>query len=206
MTAGERATGFAAVIPGAGAGTRFGGPKAAAELRPGERFIDAIARTAADAGAKPVVVVLPPGVAAPPGTRVVVNPRADSEQIDSVRLGFAQLTNSPVTGALLWPVDHPFVRLDTVLAIADEARRSGAPVVVPTHHGRRGHPAYFARESWRELVTVSEGGARAVVRGFGAAVREVATDDAGVLRDIDTRDDLAPAQAGRPVPGPDAVP
>jgi CTP:molybdopterin cytidylyltransferase MocA len=186
----ERANPVAVVIVGAGAGTRFGGPKARATLSDGRRFLDAIVETAKSAGLDPVIAVLPPGVAAPEGVRVVVNAKPESEQIVSVRLGLAQLTSAPVTSALLWPVDHPFVNLESVLAILDAARRTGAHIVVPVHDSRRGHPAWFHRDTWRELMTVPDGGARTVIRADPSRVSEVGVSDRGVLRDIDTCEDL----------------
>ena len=189
----------AVVIIGAGAGTRFGGPKALATLPDGRRFLDAVAETAGYAGLDPVISVLPPDVAAPVlGTRgaapnvarVVVNANPKSEQIVSARLGLAQLSNTSVVGALLWPVDHPFVRLESVLAILDAARRTGAMIVVPRCNERRGHPVFFHRELWRELMTVADGGARGVMRGHQSLVHEVEVSDAGVLRDIDTQQEL----------------
>jgi CTP:molybdopterin cytidylyltransferase MocA len=182
-----------AVIVGAGAGKRFGGPKAMATLADGRRFLDAIAQTAQDAGLAPIVAVLPPGVSAPAGVRVVVNADPESEQITSVRLGLAQLTNAPVIGALVWPVDHPFVRLESVLALLDGARRAGARIVAPLHESRRGHPIYLHRDTWRELMTVAEGGVRTVIRSDPQRVCEVRVDDAGVLRGINTQADLVDA-------------
>lgn len=179
----------AVVIIGAGAGTRFGGPKAEATLGDGRRFLDAIVETAKGAGLEPIVAVLPPGVAAPAGVRVVVNPKPKSEQIVSARLGLAQLTNAPVTSALLWPVDHPFVTLASVLAIMDAAR-TGAQIAIPVHESRRGHPTWFHRETWRELMTIADGGARGVIHADPSRVADVAVQDRGVLRDIDTRADL----------------
>jgi molybdenum cofactor cytidylyltransferase len=183
----------AVVIIGAGAGTRYGGPKAEATLSDGRRFLDAIVETAQAAGLDPIVAVLPPGVAAPAGVRVVVNSKPDSEQIVSARLGLAQLTSAPVSSALLWPVDHPFVSLESVLAILDAARlktNGGAHIVIPTFESRRGHPGWFHRDTWRELMTVPAGGARAVIHANPARVSEVNVSDGGVLRDIDTRADL----------------
>jgi len=187
----ERANPVALVIIGAGAGTRFGEPKAEARLEDGRRFLDAIVETARGAALEPIVAVLPPGVAAPAGVRVVTNAKPESEQIVSARLGLAQLTGAPVTAALLWPVDHPFVRLESVLAILDAAQRTSAQIVVPVHESRRGHPAWFHRDTWRELMTVPDGGARTVIRADPARVHEVEVRDRGVLRDIDTRADLA---------------
>ncbi len=183
----------AVVIIGAGAGTRFGGPKAEARLEDGRRFLDAIVEIAQSAGLDPIVAVLPPGVTAPAGVRVIANPKPESEQIVSARMGLAQLTNSPVSAALLWPVDHPFVSLESVLAILDAARRTQAHIVIPTFEGRRGHPGWFHRETWRELATIKDGGARAVIHADPSRVREVAVRDRGILRDIDTRGDLESA-------------
>ena len=191
-----RAFPFGCVILAAGAGTRFGEPKAGALVREGVRFVDAVVETARLAGADPIVVVVPPGFAAPGGVRAVVNPNAAGEQIKSVRLGLGQLTNSTAVGALLWPVDHPFVRLESALAVIDAAKRTGAPIVIPTYEGRRGHPAWFVRDTWRELVTVADGGARAVVHADPTRVIEVSVTDAGVVRDVDTPADLAAGQAG----------
>jgi CTP:molybdopterin cytidylyltransferase MocA len=119
-----------------------------------------------------------------------VNPKPSAEQVSSLRLGLAQLANTDAQGVLVWPVDHPFALPTSAFAVVDAAQRTGAPIVVPVHAGKRGHPVWFARETWRELMTVADGGARAVVHAYGAAVVEVPVPDAGVLRDIDTRGDL----------------
>lgn len=185
-----RAFPVAAVIVGAGAGRRFGLPKALAQLRDGRRFIDVIADLLGTAGLDPIVAVLPSGVSAPTSTRAVANANPGSEQIVSLRIGLAQLTNSPVIGAVVWPVDHPFVHLESVLALLDGARRSGAHIVIPTHDGRRGHPTFFHREIWRELMTVQSGGARAVIRAAPERVAEIAVPDVGVLRGINAPADL----------------
>lgn len=186
----ERVFPVAAVIVGAGAGKRFGGPKAIATLGDGRRFLDAVSETAMHAGLDPIVAVLPPGVAAFPSVRVVTNPDPTSEQIVSVRLGLAQLTNSPAIAAMVWPVDHPLVVLESVLAVLDGARRTNALIAVPVHEGRRGHPTFFHRDVWRELMTVAGGGARAVIRAGPERVCEVDVPDRGVIRGINTRGDL----------------
>lgn len=186
---------FACIILAAGAGTRFGEPKVGAEWSAGVRFLDQVATLAEWTGADPIVAVVPPGVEVPVGVRAIVNADAKGEQVASLRLALAQLTNSPVEGALVWPVDHPAVRLESALAVLDAARRTGAPIVVPTQGGRRGHPTWFHRSTWRELVTVQDGGARAVVQADPARVASVEVPDAGIHRDIDTRADLVAARA-----------
>ena len=187
---------FACIILAAGAGSRFGEPKVGAEWQPGVRFVDQVATLAAWTGADPILAVVPPGIGVPEGVRAVVNADATGEQVASLRLALAQLTNSPVEGALVWPVDHPAVRLESALAVLDAARRTGVPIVVPMQDGRRGHPTWFHRSTWRELVTVQSGGARAVVQADPSRVVTVEVGDAGIHRDIDTRADLAAARTG----------
>jgi CTP:molybdopterin cytidylyltransferase MocA len=185
-----RAFSVACIILGAGAGRRYGQPKAGAPLPDGRRFLDAVAATARDAMLDPIVAILPANTQAPPGVGMIVNPRAEGEQVVSLRLGLSQLANTSSVGVLSWPVDHPFVSLESVLAILDVAKRTGAPIAIPEYDGKHGHPVFFHRDTWRELMTVPAGGARAVVHAYGARVATVAVRDRGVLRDIDEPGDL----------------
>lgn len=186
----ERVFPVAAVILGAGAGTRFGEPKAGAKLKDGRRFADAICDTARDAQLDPLIVVVPPDFTPPAGATAVMNPRPQGEQIASVRLGITRLANVSCVGAMVWPVDHPFVSLESVLALIDAAQRSGAPIVRPEFKGEHGHPVFFHRDTWRELLTVTSGGAREVVHSYGKRVETVVVRDRGVLRGVNTRADL----------------
>ncbi len=183
---------FAAIVLAAGAGSRFGEPKVNATMPDGRRFIEVVVEHCRTCGADPLIAVVPPDAAVPDGARAVVNSRAKDEQITSLRLGLAQLANTSAAGVLVWPVDHPFALATSAMAVVDAARRTGAPIVVPVTDGGRGHPVWFARETWRELMTVAAGGARAVVHAYGARVHEVTVDDAGIRRDIDTQADLTP--------------
>ncbi|MDQ6830291.1 MAG: nucleotidyltransferase family protein [Gemmatimonadota bacterium] len=181
---------FACIILGAGAGTRFGEPKACAQLPNGDTFLATVVRLAFDSGADPIIAVTPPGITAPAPAIVVENPHGRGEQIASVRLALTRLASTRAEGVLLWPVDHPVVLVESVLAVVDEFQRTRAPVVVPVYNGRRGHPGFFARESWQDLMTIETGGAREVIARFASRLREVPVDDAGILRDIDTKADI----------------
>ena len=163
-------------------------------MRAGVRFVDAVVETARRAGADPIIVVGPPGLAIPTGAIGVTNADALGEQIQSLRLGLARLVSVPVAGALAWPVDHPYVDVESVAAVMDGARRTGAPIVLPVFEGKRGHPVYFSRECWRELATVTEGGARTVVHAHASETLHVPVINIGVVRDIDVRADMTNGQ------------
>lgn len=190
MTAADTPLPFACVIPGAGDGTRFGQPKAEAEITPGERFIDRVVRVAIASGANPVLAVVRRGVRVNPPA-VAVDGERTTDQLSSVRRGLARLAGTPARGVLLWPVDHPYVTLPAVLAIVDAFRATAALIVVPVYEGQRGHPIMFSRECWRELMTADgSDGAPEMMRRFESSVYEVAVSDREVLRDVNTRADL----------------
>ena len=119
------------------------------------------------------------------GARKVLNPAPESGPIGSIRLGIGAL-DPAAEGILVWHVDRPHVRPETVRQLLGSLQ-DGAPIVVPGFGGRRGHPVIFARTVFEELLQVPEGeGARAVVRADPSRVSLVAVDDPAVVEDIDT--------------------
>ena len=187
---------IACAVLAAGRGTRFGEPKALVRLPSGERFLDAVVRVATEADLSPVLAVVQPGVDVPLPARAGIKPNLAREHTGSHRLELARLAKDSAEAVVVWPVDHPFVHLLSVLALMDAFKRTRAPIVLPVHEGRRGHPVLFARTVWLELMTTSTGGARTIVHAHAAHVVEVPVPDEGVTRDIDTRSDM-PQSGGR---------
>lgn len=180
----------ACIVLAAGRGLRYGMPKACALLPDGTRFLDAVVATARTAGIAHIVTVVRPDVEVPAGTRRVVNSNDGGEQVESVRAGLAALPPG-VTGVLLWPVDRPLVTVRTLEALLQAVADARVPAAVPEYDGRRGHPAYFARETWPRLFAIREGGARAVLHDLGDAVLAVPVGDPAILADINAPADLA---------------
>jgi len=186
-----------AVVLAAGAGRRLGGVAKALLDTGGATFLARIVATAIEAGAaRAIVVVGAPfaeAVAAEAtrlGARVVVNPDPARGMASSVAAGFAALDAG--NHALLWPVDHPWVRASTVAALL----ATPAEITVPRHRGRGGHPAAVARTVWPALAACGSrsDGARAILRDPQWRRVDLEVDDPGVLRDVDVPSDLAPAR------------
>lgn len=98
------------------------------------------------------------------------------------------------SGWLILPGDLPLVRPDSILAVA-KALQHGS-VVVPRHHGERGHPVGFAAVCRDDLLELrGEAGARRLVQHAERAGRllHVDVDDVGVLVDVDTPQALSRA-------------
>lgn len=116
--------------------------------------------------------------------RLVVNDDPASDMAGSVRAGLAAAP--PGVPILVCPADHPLVAPATVAAVLAEGAAS-ADIIIPTFHGRRGHPALFPRDLINELS--SGGTLRDVIARHGDAVRLLAVDDEGVVLDMDTEQD-----------------
>lgn len=213
---------FAFVIIAAGSGTRLGGvAKALLAMPDGRRdYLEQIAAAAMSTShraegaewgsATPVVVVGPPHEDAIRAKHeeanakpiqpwfFVRNPDPSRGMASSIAVGFAYLLNNPYQqffdahlAAYLWPVDQPFVRLATLRALSKAL--ADHDVARPRYRGRGGHPPLVARKAWPAFAscTSSAGGARAVIATLD--VVDVDLDDPGVVRDVDTPEDLAEA-------------
>lgn len=113
---------------------------------------------------------------------------------DSIAAAVRATADAP--GWLVLPADLPLVQPATLRAVAEALAGSGA--VQPVFQGGRGHPVGFGAASGPALMALAgEQGAAPVLKALRAkgAVHELAVDDAGVVTDIDTLDDLALAES-----------
>jgi molybdenum cofactor cytidylyltransferase len=96
-------------------------------------------------------------------------------------------------GAAGWVValaDMPYVSPATIRRVVEQLR-DGAVMAAPAYRGERGHPVGFSAPLRAELeASHGDAGARAVLKSRGGDVTLVPVEDAGVLRDIDTPQDL----------------
>jgi len=189
-----------ALLLAAGAGRRFGGAKLLAPLADGTPLILAAARPLLESTDDLLAVVRPEHTAlqnmlAREGIEWTVNPRPDRGLGSSIAHGV--WTRRGSDGWLVALGDMPSIQPATVRAVA-EALADGAPLAAPLYQGRRGHPVGFAK-AFREELQALDGdtGAREVLARNAPLLEPIRVDDPGILKDVDTPDDLAPAPAGR---------
>ncbi len=186
------------IVLAAGRGRRIGTPKALLSLH-GRSFLDRAVDVLQGAGID-VLAVLNEEVRSAVGgdgaaSRIVLNPDPDQQggMIGSIRLGIAEALRLGASGALLLPVDHPWVSSRDVTLIA-ESLRAGAAIVIPTCQGRRGHPIGVARIVMEEIVAepLAES-LRETVRRDRERVVEVPASS-GVIEGVNTPEDLERAR------------
>ncbi len=129
---------------------------------------------------------------------IIENPDYSRGQLSSLKVGLGAVQPDSA-GAIVHLGDHPMVRVETFRAIVDSYNRTGKPIVIARHDGRRGHPVIFDRALFGELMSAPQGeGARNVVNADASRVAYVDLDDPGINLDLDTPADLA--RAGLPPP------
>jgi len=88
--------------------------------------------------------------------------------------------------------DMPFVRRTSIAAVR-AALADGAALAAPYFRARRGHPVGMAGSFYAELLRLrGDEGAKRLLAAHENRLVKIPVGDPGVVRDIDTRDDLAP--------------
>jgi CTP:molybdopterin cytidylyltransferase MocA len=193
----DAAPAIAGVVLAAGAGTRFGGPKALATHPDGTPWLATAIRALAAAGCAPVFVVLGARaeeaealLARLPGARdVVVVVRADDWAVGlsaSLRAALDAAGRLPAPVALaVVPVDVPDLDAATVRRVIDAAQVEPDALRQAVFTGRPGHPALLGRAHWDPLAASIDGdsGARAYLAEHGALLVEAADLSTGADHD-----------------------
>lgn len=189
--------GVGGVLLAAGRSERFGGAKLHALLpgMPSGGITVGIASCRALLAAlRRVIVVVRSGDAAladlltREGARVVVAERADDGIGSSLAAGIAASTSEH--GYVVALADMPWIAPATIRLVA-QAIVDGASIAAPAHRGLRGHPVAFSSKHRDALLALrGDEGARSIVEAHRDDLVLIDVDDAGVLDDIDTPNDL----------------
>jgi len=188
--------GIVGILLAAGSGTRFGGHKLLAGLD-GAGHDDAVGVAACRnlvAAVPDVIAVVRPGdtalaaALAGAGARVVECRNAAEGMGASLACGVR--ASPDAQGWIVALADMPWIRPSTIAQVA-AAIRSGAPLAAPFNAGERGHPVGFGKVCRSGLAALAaDEGARAVAAAHRHAMVRIDVDDPGVLRDVDTPEDL----------------
>lgn len=190
-----------AIVPAAGKAERFGGRGAGIGAKlladvGGEPMLDRVIRCLVEGGVASVVVVLPPAARPPfaplrrlddPLVTIVTNSDPSRGMLSSIQAGMQAANGEPV---LILPGDMPFVRAETVAAVIAEFERV-RHIVQPRCDGKHGHPIALPARLRRDILDADPTSTlNAVLNGAAVDRSDLEVSDRGILRDIDTVDDL----------------
>jgi molybdenum cofactor cytidylyltransferase len=120
---------------------------------------------------------------------MVVNPHWAQGQLSSLIRALDSLPQDMVEAAVVCLVDHPSIPSRVIDSLIENFENSGKLIVAPTYQGRRGHPVLFSARLFGELrAAPPEVGARHVVRQHPDDILEVATEEEGVVLNINDRE------------------
>ncbi len=187
---------LAGLVLAAGAGTRFGRPKALIELD-GELLVDRAVRLLQTGGCDRVHVVLGAGLdevvaaAKLENATVVIASDWSSGMAASLRAGLLHLAGTDAAAVVVALVDQPWVGAVAIDRLRD-AWESGACAAVATYDGEQRNPVLLDRSVWAEVAASAGGevGARRWLRDNRERVTSVMCDGTGDPRDVDTPEDL----------------
>ena len=183
-----------ALLPAAGASRRMGRPKLLLPFGDGT-LVGSVVAALRGGGVERIVLVVAPGDedlrawAAKEGLTVAVNPDPDRGMLSTIQEGVAALGRTDVL-LLVTPADLPNLRAETVALLLQRMEETDAPLALPTHLGKRGHPLVIAPALIPEIGTLDPAvGLKQLRDRHEAALLEVEVGDAGVVEDVDTPED-----------------
>lgn len=186
-------TELSAILLAAGQSQRFGSPKLLHPLADGTPLGLVAAQKLLKIFEQVVVVINPnsPKLAKlyqALGAQVVINPH--DEQGLGLSLATCVAYSSLAEGWLIALADMPFIQPETYRSVAT-ALIQGARIAAPTYHNKRGHPVGFANCFKQELLELNQDvGANHLLKKYAAQIHLIPIQDAGILQDIDTPNDL----------------
>ncbi len=120
---------------------------------------------------------------------IIINNNWELGQSTSLSAGVQAVRNSSDRACLLLG-DQPFLQPETIRSLLAESDRYPEKIIVPFYQNKRGNPIIVPSLFYDELLelTIGDEGGRQLLRAVG--FHEFSVGDQGILRDIDTVEDL----------------
>lgn len=182
-----------ALVLAAGRGKRFGSDKRLAQLPSGQTVLVATVERALTCFDQVHVVLRnddePRQLGLDSRVALIRAEYADEGMGASLAAGIGALADNPAVAVAVLLGDMPWIEPRTLRQLCAQA--DSERILMPLHHGQRGHPVLFGRRFWPALLSANgdQGGRQVIADNPQACVR-IEVDDRGVVRDIDLPGDL----------------
>lgn len=182
------------IILAAGESTRFGSPKQLAKIN-NKTLIECVINSFRKAQVDEIIVVL--GAhreeiqkILPSDVILAVNEQYKSGQTSSIKCGLQKLSKN-CDNLLIAPVDLALIKPETIQKIIAEFQKSDKLIGIPTFNAKKGHPPIYKAKVKSQIVKLNDNEPLYLVNH--SLIKEtllIEVDDAGILTNINTPDDL----------------
>jgi CTP:molybdopterin cytidylyltransferase MocA len=186
---------IAGVVLAAGEGKRAGGNKALFKI--GDvTFLETIVTSLRASGCAPVIVVVGAEAdavresAGKMQVEFVINESWQQGQFSSLKTGLKKV-DPGYLGAMVTLVDHPLVKKETYMLLAETFWDFPDMIILPMHGIQHGHPVVIPHKIMNEIEKAPvDTNLKELMSRHSDLIYEQLVDDPGILQDIDTEADL----------------
>jgi molybdenum cofactor cytidylyltransferase len=119
------------------------------------------------------------------------NPDYQHGMTTSIQVALRDITPIP-DAYLVALVDQPHLGQELIQQLLATFAQTGKGLVIPTYHGKRGHPLVLAARYRQEVLALGpQQGLNLVTRGHPEDTLEMPVDNDDILRDMDYREEYA---------------
>lgn len=180
----------------AGFSSRFGSPKALARLN-GRALIEHLQELLLASQLHEIIIVLghgaeqiKPFLFKHRKIKVVYNKNYKFGQTSSFKCGIKEIA-APTTGALLFPVDYPLIKKETIDTLITCFDKKNPVALIPSYDDRNGHPPIFNIQLKDEFQNLEDAlGVNTVIHRHINEAAVLPVDDPGVIKSFNTKEEF----------------
>lgn len=127
--------------------------------------------------------------------KVVYNKDYKFGQTSSFKCGIKEVV-APATGVLLFPVDYPLIKKETIDALITYFDERKPVALIPSYDDRKGHPPIFNIQLKNEFQNLEDVlGVNTVIHRHIDEVAVLPVDDPGVIKSFNTKEEFEQLKA-----------
>lgn len=176
----------------AGLSERFPSIKALAKIN-GEYIIERFQRNLLATNIGELIIVLgahrdkiEPFIVKMPQIKVIFNENYSLGQTTSFQKGLLTISEES-QGALLLPIDSPFVKGESIYALIEEFFKKQPTILIPTFNSKKGHPPIFNKKIFSEIQSLPpDQGINSIIHKHGHDERTLELNDPGIIDTFNT--------------------
>ena len=119
---------------------------------------------------------------------IIVNENPEKGMSHSIELGFSKM--SKYDGIIVFPVDHPYVKTDTVTSLINKFSEDSNSIIKPVYEKKSGHPIIVPKDFVSDYKEFEGLNMNEKIISSSIKSNSILTNDFGILKNINRKNDL----------------